>query len=92
MILFRKKIYKDGDTRVISKFLFFPFKLRKGNCLELRWMERIGIFQVLRSSKWRNDHYFKPLSGDNSINRLNQMLSFEENERLAMQIIRNNLL
>jgi len=37
------KEYKSGDTRVISRFLFFPRSIN-GEC---RWMERASIKQKL---------------------------------------------
>lgn len=44
---------KRGDTRIITKFLWFPTIIDE----ELRWMERVKILQqyrVLLYDKWRN--------------------------------------
>lgn len=51
----RWKLAKNGDSRIVEKFLIFPIEI-KG---EVRWLERAKIMQFYHDyyDKWLNDYF-----------------------------------
>jgi hypothetical protein len=46
---------KTGDTRVVKKFLLFPYTIYGLEIVETRWLETVYIKQVsTQHEEWRN--------------------------------------
>ena len=58
------RAYRRGDTKTVTKFLWLPVMVERGNYIEIRWLCRATIIKKLCVFGWENVGFCdeKPIS------------------------------